>query len=284
MRAALIQMRSGADRKANVAALRDGAREAAGMGATYVQTPEMTGMIAPRDDMLAAAVPERDDPVLAEASRLASEHRVWVHIGSTAVRSERERGKLANRALLFAPDGSLRARYDKLHMFDVDLPDGETWRESAMYAAGDAAVVAEVDGTMLGMGICYDLRFPALFAAQARAGATVLTVTAAFTAQTGRAHWDVLCRARAIECGAFLLAAAQGGHHEDGDGRRTWGRSIVVDPWGAVIGMLDHDEPGVLCVDIDPARSAEAHSRIRNLDHARDFALRVEAPVREAAQ
>ena len=284
MRAALIQMRSGADRAVNLAALRDGVRDAVGRGATYVQTPEMTGMIAPRPTILARAETERDDPVAVLASELASEHGIWLHIGSTAVRAEREPGKLANRALLFAPDGSLRARYSKLHLFDVDLPDGETWRESDTYVAGDAAVVAEADDAMLALGICYDLRFPELFAAQARAGANVLTMPAAFTAQTGRAHWEVLCRARAIECGAFLLAAAQGGHHADGDGRRTWGRSIAVDPWGVVIGMLDHDEPGVLVVETDPARSVEARTRIPNLAHGREFGLRIEAAVREAAQ
>ena len=284
MRAALVQMRSGADRAANLAALDKGVRKAAGAGAAYVQTPEMTGMIAPRERMLAEAMLERNDPVAALASDLAREHRVWVHIGSTAVRSERAPDRLSNRAFLFAPDGSLRARYNKLHMFDVDLPDGETWRESAVYAPGDAAVVAELGDATLGLAICYDLRFPALFAAHARAGASVLTVPAAFTAQTGRAHWEVLCRARAIECGAFLLAAAQGGHHAEGDGRRTWGRSIAVDPWGTVIDMIDHDEPGILTVEIDPARSAEARSRIANLHHGRDFALRVEGSVREAAQ
>ena len=284
MRAALIQMRSGADRQANLAAFRDGVRDAAGQGATYVQTPEMTGMIAPRAEMIAAALSEQDDPAIALASDLARDHRVWVHVGSTAVRSSGDPGKLANRAFVFAPDGSLRARYSKLHLFDVDLPDGETWRESDTYVAGERACVMEVDGAMLGLGICYDLRFPELFRQQALAGATVLTAPAAFTAQTGEAHWEVLVRARAIECGAFVLAAAQGGHHTEGDGRRTWGHSIAVNPWGGVIGTLDHDEPGILIADIDHQKSTEARERIANLRHGRAFTVHVERPVREAAQ
>ena len=279
MRVALIQMRSGVDAGANVAAMREGVGEAAARGAAYVQTPEMTGAVD-RDGraLLARSRPEADDPVVHAASDLAREHGVWLHVGSTAVLADapgvaegKGEGKLANRALLFAPDGRIAARYDKLHMFDVDLPGGETWRESRLYAPGERAVVARVGEAVLGLSICYDLRFPALYAALAGAGASVLAVPAAFTARTGRDHWEVLLRARAIECGAWVLAAAQGGRHEDG--RETWGRSAVVDPWGAVVASLDHDEPGVLVADIDVARSADARARIANLAHARPFGM-----------
>ena len=278
-RAALIQMRSGVDAARNVAALREAVREAAAAGAAYVQTPEMTGAVQ-RDGaaLLAAARPEREDPVVRAASACAAEHGLWLHVGSTAVLDTRP-GRLANRAFLFAPDGALRARYDKLHMFDVDLRGGESWRESRLYAAGERAVVARTPLAMIGLGICYDLRFPELFARQARAGASVLTAPAAFTARTGRAHWEVLARARAIECGAWLLAAAQGGVHEDG--RETFGRTIAVDPWGGVAGMIDHDAPGVLTVDVDPEASRRARAMVPNLRHARAFGLDVVG--REAA-
>ena len=280
--AALVQMRSGADLERNAAELRERVAEAAGRGASYVQTPEMTGAVARGSELLRKARDMEGDPVVRAASDAAMRHGVWVHVGSTPVLSP-EAGQLANRALLFAPDGTFRAWYDKLHMFDVDLPDGETWRESKLYRPGNRAVVADMNGTRIGLGICYDLRFPTLFAAQARAGASVLTVPAAFTAQTGRAHWHVLARARAIECGAFLLAAAQGGTHEDG--RRTFGHTIAVSPWGEVIGELDHDEPGVLEVTIDPRESAEARQRIANLRHEREFTLHVvEEPLSEAAE
>ena len=269
MRVALVQMRSGTDAGANVEALRDAVAGAAEAGATYVQTPEMTGAVD-RDGgaLLARSHAEGDDPVVGAAAALAREHELWVHIGSTPVLADVS-GKLANRAFVFAPDGRIAARYDKLHMFDVDLPGGETWRESRLYEPGSRAALAAVGDAVLGLTICYDLRFPALYAALASAGASVLAVPAAFTAQTGRAHWETLLRARAIECGAWVLAAAQGGRHEDG--RETWGRSMVVDPWGEVAAALDHDEPGVLVADIDLARSAAARGRIANLAHARSF-------------
>ena len=281
--AALVQMRSGADLDRNAQDLRERVAEAAGLGATYVQTPEMTGAVARGSELLAAARDMEDDPVVRAASEASAAHGVWLHVGSTPLLSS-EPGRLANRALLFAPDGTLRAWYDKLHMFDVDLPDGETWRESKLYRPGNRTVVVDMDGTRIGLGICYDLRFPTLFAAQARAGASVLPAPAAFTAQTGRAHWHVLARARAIECGAVLLAAAQGGTHEDG--RRTYGHSIAVSPWGEVIGELDHDEPGVLSVLVDRKRSADARARIANLRHGREFTLDVieDGTVREAAE
>ena len=178
-------------------------------------------------------------------------------------------GGCANRSVLVGPDGMVRATYDKIHMFDVDLPSGESYRESAAYTPGDTAVVAPSVLGPLGMTVCYDVRFPALYQALARAGAVAIAVPAAFTRPTGEAHWETLLRARAIETGAHVLAPAQGGMHEDGRG--TWGRSLVVDPWGEVIARLDHDDPGVLIADIDPARSAAARAAIPSLANARAF-------------
>ena len=289
--AALVQMRSGTEPARNAETLRDLVAEAAARGAAYVQTPEMTGAVQADGRALRRTVRTvAEDEVARTASELAAEHGLWLHIGSLAVRRESaDDDRLANRALLFAPDGSLHATYDKLHMFDVDLTDedgGESWRESRLYAPGSRAVAADMapggETARLGLGICYDLRFPSLYTALARSGASVLTAPAAFTARTGRAHWKVLARARAIECGAFLLAAAQGGRHEDG--RETWGHSIAVDPWGRVLGMLDHDEPGVLSVEIDTSQSEAARRAIPNLAHARAFNLQTIGNRMENAQ
>jgi len=192
---------------------------------------------------------------------------VWVLIGSALVK--REDGKAANRLILVQPDGAVAATYDKLHMFDVDLPTGETARESATYEPGDRAVIADVDGTRLGLTICYDLRFPALYRALALAGAEVMTIPAAFTRPTGAAHWEVLMRARAIETGSYVIAPAQGGRHEDGRG--TWGRTLAVGPWGEVLGALEHDEPGVLFADLDLGAVAKARAAIPALANARAF-------------
>jgi len=192
---------------------------------------------------------------------------VWLDIGSALVK--REDSKAANRQVLIDPTGGITATYDKLHMFDVDLPTGETARESATYEPGDRAVTADIDGARLGLTICYDMRFPALYRALALAGATVMTVPAAFTRPTGEAHWEVLLRARAIETGSFVLAAAQGGFHEDGRG--TWGRSTIVAPWGEVIGRLDHDDPGVLVADLDLPAADKARAAIPALANARAF-------------
>lgn len=285
MRVALLQMRSGTDPVRNVASLRDGVAEAASRGARYVQTPEMTGLVQrDRSALLDAATRWNRDPCVLAASELAGRHGVWLHIGSTAVLTDRG-DRVANRAFLFGPDGTMRASYDKLHLFDVDLEGGESWRESALYVAGKEAVLCDLDvggeTARLGLSICYDLRFPELYRQMARAGATLLAVPAAFTARTGRDHWSVLLRARAIECGSFVLAAAQGGVHEDG--RQTWGRSAVVDPWGRVVDELAHDEPDVLLADIDPAEALTARARIPNLRHGRTFGLRVVGTRAEAA-
>ena len=269
-KAAAIQMRSGTEPRRNVVDFEALVREAASRGATYVQTPEMTGAIVRDKDARTLAFKVEDkDEIVAAARRLSAEFGIFLHVGSTAIL--RADGKIANRALLFAPDGSLAARYDKIHMFDVDLDNGESWRESAAYEAGDEALVVDIGTARLGFAICYDLRFPQLFRAEALAGAEVLTVPAAFTRQTGQAHWHLLLRARAIENGAFVIAAAQGGEHEDG--RETFGHSLIVDPWGRILAETGHDEPGVIVAEIDTALVAQARKKIPNLKNAREFSV-----------
>jgi predicted amidohydrolase len=218
------------------------------------------------------------DPCVVGLRDLAAELGVWLLIGSALVR--REDGRCANRAILVRPDGQVAATYDKLHMFDVDLPTGERIRESASYTPGDRAVVAEAAGARLGLTICYDLRFPKLYNALGHAGAEVLTIPAAFTRPTGAAHWEVLMRARAIETGAFVIAPAQGGVHEDG--RATWGHSLVVAPWGEVIASVDHDEPCAVVADLDLAEVAKARAAIPALANERPFSG--PAPLASAPQ
>jgi deaminated glutathione amidase len=281
-KAAAIQMRSGTDPQRNAADLEKLVRDAASQGATYVQTPEMTGAIVrDREARNSLFTTEDRDPIVAVSARLAAELGIFLHIGSTAIL--RAGGKLANRALLFSPDGKIVTTYDKIHMFDVDLDNGESWRESAAYEPGREAMIADLPFAKLGFAICYDLRFPQLFRAEALAGADVLTVPAAFTRQTGEAHWHVLLRARAIENGAFVVAAAQGGLHEDG--RETYGHSLIVDPWGRVLAEAAHDEPAVIVAEIDTSLSAAARKKIPNLKNAREFdiAQRPEAALRGAA-
>ena len=269
-RAALLQMRSGTDIGRNVKTFSTMVREAAANGATYVQSPEMTGaLVRDRVALKTMLKEEAADPVVASASELARSLGIHVHVGSTAIAAEG--GKVANRAFLFGPDGAKIATYDKIHMFDVDLDNGESWRESATYEPGKRTVIASLPFAQLGLAVCYDLRFPQLFRAQALAGADVLTVPAAFTRQTGQAHWHVLLRARAIENGAWVLAAAQGGTHEDG--RETFGHSIAIDPWGHVVAEADGDEPGIVYAQVDPAASVEARKKIPNLRNAREFAV-----------
>ena len=269
-KASAVQMRSGTDPAGNIKDLEDLVGQAAGLGADYVQTPEMTGaLVRDRAQLLAILSDERHDPVVAAASELAQRHELFLHIGSTAVQSEN--GKVANRAFLFAPDGDIVARYDKLHMFDVDLDNGESWRESATYQAGSEGFVAQTPLASIGLAICYDVRFPSLFRQQALLGADVLTAPAAFTRQTGKAHWHVMQRARAIENGAFMISAAQGGVHEDG--RETFGHSIIVDPWGTVLAEAAHDEPGVIAADIDREASCQARAKIPNLKNEKAFSV-----------
>ncbi|MEA1084264.1 carbon-nitrogen hydrolase family protein [Sphingomonas sp. M6A6_1c] len=265
MRIALLQMTSGIDPAVNAADMRHGITAAAANGAGMVFLPEMAGLID-RDRARAAASihAEADDPVLASVRETAAVAGLWVHVGSLAVR--RDDGRYANRSFVIDAAGEIRARYDKLHLFDVDLPTGESWRESAAYAPGDAAVVVDTPVGPMGLSICYDLRFPALYAALAAAGAQMLAIPAAFTRPTGAAHWHALMRARAIETGCFVVAAAQAGAHADG--RTTYGHSLVIDPWGDV--LLDMGEArGLGLAEIDPARVADVRARIPVLDHAR---------------
>ena len=265
-RIALFQSTTGIDPAANADRLVAAIGEAAAGGATMVFTPEMSGLLD-RDSQRAAPNirAEEDDEVLAACSDAARQHGIWVHLGSLAVLTSD--GKIANRAFVIDRIGEVRARYDKIHLFDVDLPTGESWRESAVYQRGEGAVL--VNGTpvgKLGLTICYDLRFPGLFARLAESGADLIAVPAAFTVPTGKAHWHVLLRARAIEAGLFVVAAAQVGRHEDG--RQTFGHSLVIDPWGEV--LLDMgDEPGLGFADIDLARIPDVRSRIPALSHRR---------------
>ena len=267
-RIALFQSTSGIDPAANAEALAGAIAEAAEGGAAMLFTPEMSNLVD-RDGERARGkiTSENADCVLARCRDAAREHGIWLHLGSIAVLGDG--GKIANRGFVIAPDGEIRARYDKMHLFDVDLPTGESWRESATYAAGKGPVV--VGGTpvgKLGLTICYDVRFPGLFERLSEAGAEAIAVPAAFTVPTGEAHWHVLLRARAIEAGLFVIAAAQVGSHEDG--RNTFGHSLVVDPWGEV--LLDMGERvRVGFATIDPARIAEVRSRIPVLKHRRSI-------------
>lgn len=272
MKIALLQMTSGIDPAANAATIEAAIAEAAAGGATMLFTPEMSGLVDQDRARAAARLRgEEDDAVLARVRAAAAAQRLWVHLGSLALL--RGDGRLANRGFVIDDRGDIRARYDKLHLFDVDLPTGESWRESAVYAAGEQAVLAETPLGGLGLSICYDLRFADLYRQLSDAGATLLAVPAAFTRPTGAAHWHVLLRARAIEAGAYVIAAAQTGTHEDG--RATYGHSLVIDPWGEV--LLDMGEaPGLGFAELDPARLADVRARVPVLRHRRAIA----APIR----
>lgn len=268
LRVGLIQTRTPATHEAALEHVAPMVREAAARGAQFILTPECTNVLQKdRTKLLPTLVSLDDDLVVRGLRDLARELSVWIDVGSALVK--REDGKAANRQAVIDPTGAIVATYDKLHMFDVDLPTGETARESATYEPGERATVVETPLGAFGLTICYDMRFPALHRALALGGAKILTVPAAFTRPTGEAHWDILLRARAIETGSFVIAAAQGGFHEDGRG--TWGRSIVVGPWGEVIGKLDHDEPGVLIADLDLAAVDKARAAIPALKNARAF-------------
>lgn len=269
LRVGLVQMRSGVDPARNLDAAEAAIREAAGQEAQLVLTPEATHFVQ-RDDakMIAGVRAPEDEPAIPRFAALAGELGVWLIIGSLMVKADETRA--ANRAHVFSPSGDLAATYDKIHLFDVQLGGGEAYKESKRVKPGERAEVVATPWGGVGLTICYDVRFPYLYRALAKAGAAILTVPAAFTAPTGEAHWETLLSARAIETGAFVLAAAQGGAHEDG--RRTWGRSTIVDPWGAVVAKLAHDEPGVLVADLDLARVTEARAKIPALTHDRAFA------------
>ena len=265
-RIALYQAQSGIDPAANSERLGSAVRDAAAGGAAMLFTPEMSGMLDRlRERALGKARSEADDEVLAGVRNAAAEAGIWVHLGSLALKSEG--GKLVNRGFVIDDNGEIRARYDKIHLFDVDLPTGESWRESAMYEAGrEAVIVADTPVGKLGLTICYDLRFPELFQRLSEAGADLISVPAAFTVSTGKAHWQVLLRARAIESEVFVVAAAQAGRHEDG--RETYGHSLVIDPWGEVLLEMG-EERGLAFAEIDPARIADVRSRIPVHQHRR---------------
>src|SRR6478752_1290826 len=276
-RVGLIQMRSGRVPSANMDAAATLIGEAKTGGAEYVQTPEMTNIMeVSREKLFATIVPEEQDPNLATFRELARALGIYVHVGSLAVKVSAD--KAANRSFLIDRRGEIVARYDKIHMFDVDLSGGESYRESRTYRPGELAVLSDLPWGRLGVTICYDLRFPALYRALAEAGATMLAIPSAFTKQTGEAHWHVLNRARAIENGCFVLAAAQGGKHENG--RETFGHSLIVDPWERVLAE-GGSEPGVVMAQIDPAQVTQARARIPSLQHGRRFELI--APLAEPA-
>jgi predicted amidohydrolase len=260
MRAALFQMTSGIDPAANAAAIADMAARARAEGADMLFTPEMAGYLD-RDRRRAAETlrAEADDPVLAAIREAAAKHALWVHIGSLAFKDERADGRWANRSFVIDDRGEIRARYDKIHLFDVDLATGESWRESSVYGPGEQAVAVDTPWARMGLSICYDMRFPDLYHVLSNAGATVLLVPAAFTVPTGEAHWHILLRARAIEAGCFVIAPAQTGRHADE--RETYGHSLVVDPWGDV--LLDMGgEAGLALAEIDMTCVEDVRARV----------------------
>ena len=268
-KAAMIQMRSGLQPGANIDAAVRYIGDAKSAGAEYVLTPEMTNILAAnREQLFTVAVEEEADASLATLREVARKVGIYVHIGSLAIRISPDRA--ANRSFLIDPKGDILARYDKIHMFDVDLAGGESYRESRNYRPGELAVLADLPWGRLGLTVCYDLRFPALYRALAEAGATMLAIPSAFTKQTGEAHWHALIRSRAIENGCFVFAAAQGGRHENG--RDTFGHSLIVDPWGRIIAE-GGTEPGVIVGEINPAEVVNARARVPSLQHGRRFEI-----------
>jgi len=269
-KAGLVQLRSGTDENTNLKAASALIREAAAKGADFISTPEITNLFEPDRKVFAQKVTmQRENISVRGFSELAAELKRWLHIGSLVLKADD--GKALNRTLLFAPDGTIAAAYNKIHLYDVDLPNGDKYRESDVYQPGAEAVTAKLPFCTLGLAICYDMRFPLLHHALAQAGANVILTPAAFTVPTGQAHWHVLQRARAIETGSFVISAAQGGDHHNG--RSTYGHSLVVNPWGEVIAELAHDEPGVLMAEIDVAQSDDARARIPTLKNTRSFKM-----------
>jgi len=276
-KAAMIQMRSGLKPAANLDAAARMIGEAKAAGADYVQTPEMSNLLAANREQLFGTIIEEDaDTSLAAYRDLARKHGLFIHVGSLAIKISPERA--ANRGFLIGPSGDIAARYDKIHMFDVDLGNGESYRESRNYQPGEQAVISSLPWGVLGLTICYDLRFPALYRALAEAGSAILAIPSAFTKPTGEAHWHVLMRARAIENGCFVFAAAQAGKHESG--RETYGHSLIVDPWGRIIAE-GGTEPGIVMADIDMAQVSKARARVPSLQHGRRF--EIAEPIAEAA-
>jgi len=273
VKAALLQLTSGDDPAVNAATVLGLMQRAADQGAGFILTPEVTNLVtADRARQEAVLLPEQDDPTLAALREGAARLGVWLAVGSLALKTGDADGRHANRSFLIGPDGAIAARYDKIHMFDVNVTEAETYRESSAFRPGDRAVLVDTPFGRIGMAVCYDLRFPHLFRALAQAGAEILLVPAAFSPVTGAAHWEPLLRARAIENGCYVLAAAQSGTHpvRSGAPRRTWGHAMAVAPWGEV--LLDAGTaPGVYMVEIDRAEVARARARVPSLSHDRPF-------------
>lgn len=272
LRVALVQTCTPTDQSAALAHVAPLVEAAARGGAQFVLTPEAVNLMEQRKANRAEKiVPQDQDPCVLGLRELAARYGIWLLIGSAIVRhDDHAESRAANRSMLVGPDGAIRATYDKLHVYDVDLPTGERHRESENIRPGDKAVVACSPWGKIGLTVCYDVRFAHLFRALARAGAAMITTPAAFTVPTGQAHWEIMLRARAIETGAFVMAPAQGGVHEDG--RRTFGHSLVVAPWGQVIARLDHDQPAVLAAELDLSEVERARQAIQQLRHDREFA------------
>jgi deaminated glutathione amidase len=267
LRVACVQMRSGTEVAPNIAAATDLVRQAASAGATLIATPEMTNLLDIRPGIARPKiVTQEKDATLAAFRALAEELGVWLLLGSIAVALDDDE-RFANRSFLISPRGSIVAQYDKMHMFDVEVGDGQTYRESRTYRPGEVAVLARTDFGAVGMTICYDLRFPALYRSLAQAGAQILTIPAAFTRVTGEAHWHVLLRARAIETGCFVIAPAQSGRHEDG--RETFGHCLIISPWGEILAEAEGNAPGVVWADIDLDDVEKARARIPSLGNDR---------------
>lgn len=268
MKIAAIQLRSGVDIAANIDAATALIRTAAQHGARFIATPEMSNILQRSPKRLHAAIQPMESAVeMAAFSALAKELAIDLLIGSMAFKASE--GRAVNRSVLFGPDGETRAHYDKIHLFDVTISRTETWKESNVYDRGERAVTADITGAKLGLSICYDVRFPKLYQTYAQAGAQIIAAPAAFTVPTGQAHWETLLRARAIETGSFIIAPAQGGAHEDG--RTTWGRSMIIGPWGDVRAALDHDRPDICIAEIDLADVEAARAKIPAWNYAPDF-------------
>jgi len=266
-----LQMRSSMDAQENLRTIENACADAHQKGVGYLQVPEMAVMFAEDHHGLRTFVRDEAEAAIAALAEMARSHQLFLHMGSMAVASPT--GKFLNRAFLFGPDGSEVATYDKIHLFDADVDGDAPYRESKNFDAGERAVVADIDGVGLGMAICYDLRFPQLFATLRQAGAQVLTVPAAFTVPTGKAHWESLLRARAIETGCYVVAAAQGGHHANG--RDTYGHSMIVDPWGRIVASCAPGDDGLIVARFDADKVIDARSRIPTLANARSFSLSV---------
>ncbi|GLV27913.1 amidohydrolase [Sphingobium sp. TomTYG75] len=273
MRAAIFQMTSGIDPAANAAAIVEMAGRAAEQGADMLFTPEMAGYLDQNRARAAVTLRgEADAPVLDAVREAAARHGLWVHLGSVPLKDEGGDGRWVNRSFMIDDKGGIRARYDKIHLFDVDLATGESWRESSVYRPGEEVVAVDTPWARMGLSVCYDMRFPDLYRALTNAGATMLLMPAAFTVPTGQAHWHVLLRARAIEAGCFVVAAAQTGRHEDG--RETYGHSLVIDPWGEV--LLDMGEgTGLALAEIDLSRVEEVRGRVPAIANRRNLPVDV---------